>query len=47
MNIDTPTKRRFLTRVLDFCGYREEIIDFTCNAIGMRRPARRLSFAAA
>jgi negative regulator of replication initiation len=45
MNIDTPTKRRFLTRVLDFCGYREEIADFTCNAIGMRRPARRLSFA--
>jgi len=47
MNIDTPTKRRFLTRVLDFCGYREEVIDFTCNAIGTRRPARRLSFAAA
>lgn len=47
MNIDTPTKRRFLTRVLEFCGYREEVIDFTCNAIGMRRPARRLSFAAA
>lgn len=47
MNIDTPTKRRFLSRVLDFCGYREEIIEFTCNVIGMRRPARRLSFIAA
>lgn len=46
MNIDTPTKRRFLSRVLEFCGYREELIEFTCNVIGMRRPARRLSFAA-
>lgn len=46
MNIDTPTKRRFLSRVLEFCGYREELIDFTCNVIGMRRPARRISFAA-
>ncbi|WP_221029381.1 hypothetical protein [Actomonas aquatica] len=46
MNIDTPTKRRFLSRVLTFCGYREELIDFTCNVIGMRRPARRISFAA-
>jgi negative modulator of initiation of replication len=47
MNIDTPTKRRFLSRVLEFCGYREELIEFTCNVIGMRRPARRLSFIAA
>lgn len=47
MNIDTPTKRRFLGRVLEFVGYREEIIDFTCQAIGMRRPGRRFSFAAA
>lgn len=46
MNIDTPTKRRFLSRVLEFCGYREELIDFTCNIIGMRRPARRISLAA-
>lgn len=46
MNIDTPTKRRFLSRVLEFCGYREELIEFTCNAIGMRRPTRRLTFAA-
>lgn len=47
MNIDTPTKRRFLSRVLEYCGYRDEIIDFICNVIGMRRPARRLSFATA
>ena len=45
MNIDTPTKRRFLSRVLDFCGYREEVVEFTCSAIGMRRPTRRLSFS--
>lgn len=46
MNIDTPTKRRFLTRVLDFCGYPEEVIETTCNAIGMRRPPRRFGFLA-
>jgi negative modulator of initiation of replication len=44
MNIDTATKRRFLSRVLEFVGYREDIVDFVCNAIGMRytfgRPAR-------
>lgn len=44
MNIDTPTKRRFLTRVLDFCGYPEEIVEATCNAIGMRRPPARFRF---
>jgi negative regulator of replication initiation len=36
MNIDTATKRRFLSRVLDFIGYREDIIDFVCGAIGIR-----------
>jgi negative modulator of initiation of replication len=41
MNIDTATKRRFLARVLEFAGHREEIIDFVCNAIGMRRVVRR------
>ena len=46
INIDTATKRRFLARVLDFTGYREEIIEFICNAIGMRRMARRGRFAA-
>jgi negative modulator of initiation of replication len=44
MNIDTATKRRFLSRVLEFIGFREEIVNFVCNAIGMRntfgRPAR-------
>jgi negative regulator of replication initiation len=46
MNIDTATKRRFLARVLEFTGYREEIIEFVCHAIGMRRVARRGRFAA-
>ncbi len=44
MNIDTPTKRRFLMRVLDYCGYPDQLIEITCNAIGMRRPARRFEF---
>jgi len=46
MNIDTATKRRFLARVLEFTGYREEIIEFVCLAIGMRRVVRRGRFAA-
>jgi negative regulator of replication initiation len=46
MNIDTATKRRFLSRVLEFTGYREEIIEFACNSIGMRRFARRGRFTA-
>ena len=41
MNLDTPTKRRFLSRVLEFIGYREEIIDLVCGAIGVRRPIPR------
>jgi negative modulator of initiation of replication len=44
MNIDTPTKRRFLTRVLEFCGYAESLVEHTCNAIGMSRPASRFRF---
>jgi negative modulator of initiation of replication len=38
MNIDTATKRRFLSRVLEFIGYRQDVVDFVCNAIGMRHP---------
>ncbi len=41
MNIDTATKRRFLSRVLEFIGYREGVIDFACGVIGIRRPPRR------
>jgi len=41
MNIDTATKRRFLSRVLEFIGYREEIVDFACGVIGVRRPLAR------
>ena len=44
MNIDTPTKRRFLTRVLEFCGYAESLVEHTCNAIGMSRPGSRFRF---
>lgn len=41
MNIDTATKRRFLSRVLEFIGYREDVIDFVCGAIGIRHANRR------
>ncbi len=41
MNIDTPTKRRFLARVLEFIGYRDVVIEFACNALGMRTGVRR------
>ncbi len=37
MNIDTATKRRFLSRVLEFIGYREDVIEFACGVIGIRR----------
>lgn len=43
MNIDTATKRRFLMRVLEFIGYREEVVDFVCGAIGIRRTPRRVA----
>lgn len=46
MNLDTPTKRRFLARVLEFTGYPDEVIEVVCAAIGMRRSARRGRFAA-
>lgn len=42
MNIDTATKRRFLSRVLEFIGYRENVADFACGVIGGRHAARRL-----
>ena len=41
MNIDTATKRRFLSRVLEFIGYLEEIVDAVCGAIGMRHSGGR------
>jgi len=46
MNIDTATKRRFLARVLEFIGYRDEAIEFACAALGGRSPVRRSRFAA-
>jgi negative regulator of replication initiation len=41
MNIDTATKRRFLARVLEFIGYREDVIGFVCGVIGIRHGLRR------
>jgi negative regulator of replication initiation len=42
MNIDTATKRRFLSRVLEFIGYRQDVVDFVCGAIGIRHATRRV-----
>ena len=39
MNLDTPTKRRFLRRVLTFCGYRPEVVDFAGQVFGRPRLA--------
>jgi negative modulator of initiation of replication len=47
MNIDTATKRRFLSRVLEFIGYRQDVVDFVCRAIGIRHATRRIAPAAA
>ena len=46
MNIDTATKRRFLARVLEFIGYRDEVIEFACATLGVKRPARRSTLTA-
>ena len=37
MNRDPATKRRFLSRVLAFIGYRDDFIDFAGSAIGLTR----------
>jgi negative modulator of initiation of replication len=36
MNIDTATKRRFLSRILEFIGFRDDVINAVCGAIGIR-----------
>ncbi len=41
MNLDTATKRRFLSRVLEFIGYRDEIAALVCNCLGMRHALPR------
>ena len=47
MNLDTPTKRRFLGRVLEFVGYRAEVVEFACGCLGQKRPARPGQFPTA
>ena len=41
MNIDAATRRRFLARMLEFIGYRDEMIDFACNLVGGGAHSRR------
>jgi negative regulator of replication initiation len=47
MNIDTATKRRFLSRVLEFVGYDDSLIEFVCGVIGSRHAPRRKAFSIA
>jgi negative regulator of replication initiation len=47
MNIDTATKRRFLSRVLEFVGYDDDLIEFVCGVIGSRFASRRMAAAKA
>lgn len=34
MNLDTPTKRRFLRRLLVFVGYTDDVIEHVCGTLG-------------
>jgi negative regulator of replication initiation len=47
MNIDTATKRRFLSRVLEFVGYDDDLIEFACGVIGARHASRRMAASGA
>jgi negative modulator of initiation of replication len=46
MNIDSATKRRFLSRVLEYIGYREAVIEFASGVFGARVNPRRVRFPA-
>jgi negative modulator of initiation of replication len=36
MNLDTPTKRRFLKRLLVFVGVTDDVIEHVCSTFGSR-----------
>ncbi|HUG09495.1 MAG TPA: hypothetical protein VMM36_00690 [Opitutaceae bacterium] len=36
MNLDTPTKRRFLKRLLIFVGVTDDVIEHVCSTLGSR-----------
>jgi len=36
MNLDTPTKRRFLKRLLIFIGVTDDVIEHVCSTLGSR-----------
>jgi negative modulator of initiation of replication len=36
MNLDTPTKRRFLKRLLVFVGVTDDVIEHVCGTLGSR-----------
>lgn len=41
MNLDTPTKQRFLRRLLVFVGLPDEVIEAAVSTLGGRAPASR------
>lgn len=44
LNIDPASKRRFLVRLLDFVGYREDVAGFVCGMLGdAAHPGRRFA----
>ncbi|MBM3852956.1 MAG: hypothetical protein FJ399_07340 [Verrucomicrobia bacterium] len=46
MNIDSATKSRFLARLLEYAGYRENVIEFVCGLFSPRIVPRRNRFLA-
>jgi negative modulator of initiation of replication len=47
MNLDAAAHRHFLAHVLEFLGYREQVIDFVCGSIDPQGPARHVVSSAA
>lgn len=45
MNLDGPTKRGFLARLLEFVGYRKDVIEIACAALGSRSTPVRNRFS--
>lgn len=43
MNLDTPTKRRFLRRLLVFVGLADDVIGYVTQRLGPRTSARSIS----
>ncbi len=47
MNLDAAAHRHFLAQVLEFLGYRAEVIEFVCGSLGSPGATRRVVSSAA